>query len=128
MPHPALQAQRREAALDQKRGAGVAKSVEAQPGQTRALCRRHQHPEADVVRTQRRPPLTGKDECILIGARRASRSQSSSQRLAHGHAANSEARLRRFDHTVDNRAPHPEMGRLAQIEVAPAQRNRLRDP
>ena len=65
MAHPALETQRREAALDQHGRAGVAKGVEADPGETSPLGGWYKDSVADVAWVQRRASVIRKDKGFL---------------------------------------------------------------
>jgi hypothetical protein len=109
--------------------AGVTHCVKADAGQPGAVRGRHQHAPTKRSRIRRPTVTTGEDVCVVGHADWAQRMQRGGELRMQGHEALAVARFRRSDDAPDDRAAYVQPRRLAlEVQVTPAQRDRLRDP
>ena len=129
MPHPALQAQRAGAGVDEQRRAGVAQRVKARPRHARALGG-GDHPRGSAGCPGRSIGALGSDEqqvgLVAVGGERR---EPVGELVADRDRASAVAGLRAGELTVDDRAAHmdPRVLRV-QVDVHHTQRDRLGDP
>jgi hypothetical protein len=107
----------------------VAERVKADPGQARPLRRRHEHPSAQAADVGGRALAAGKNERVVGCSERPPRAQRHRELGGQRHQPRPVARLRGACDAADDRPADPQPRRVrVELEIAPAQRDRLRDP
>jgi hypothetical protein len=106
----------------------VAQRVQTDSRHTGALGSGLEHAISDVVRVERPPAAVGEHEVLVVCVGESQRIQSSGELLGQRDRAGAVVGLRSAGDTMDVRPSYPEPRWVrVEVQVAPAQRDRLRD-